>query len=57
VQVQVEARGGAPAEIELLVDELPLVKVGPPYQYSWDTAATAEGVHRLWARVVTSSRT
>lgn len=57
LQVQVSVEGGSPAEVELVVDELPLLKVGSPYQYSWDTSATPEGAHKLWARVVAGDRT
>lgn len=56
LQVQVEVRGGAPAEVELVLDELTLHKIGPPYQYTWDTGGMSDGVHGLSARVLTGSQ-
>jgi len=57
LQVQVDVSGGAPTEVELVVDELPLLKISPPYHHAWDTSSMPDGVHRLWARVVTATRT
>ncbi len=57
VPVNVRVAGGSPAAVAIWVDELEIVKVGSPYEYSWDTSTTTEGVHALWARVTAGSRT
>src|SRR3990170_3826353 len=49
--VEVDVQGGSPAEVQLMVGAVPLVKVEAPYRYDWDTTRSVQGTHDLWARV------
>jgi hypothetical protein len=55
--VQVDVSGGSPPEVQLVLDGQPLVRIGPPYAYAWDTTTVPEGSHELWARVQAGSAT
>jgi hypothetical protein len=57
VSVKVSVAGGDPSTLDVLRDGAPLVKLGPPFEYAWDTSREAEGTYRLVARVVVGERT
>jgi Bacterial Ig-like domain/Bacterial Ig domain len=50
VAFQVSISGTVPDTVELLRDGGPLATLTPPYQYTWDTSAEAEGTHEIVAR-------
>lgn len=52
VPVQVTVTGGEAEKVELLLDNVPLVNLAPPYSYTWGTSGVAEGHHTLSARAV-----
>jgi protocatechuate 3,4-dioxygenase beta subunit len=57
VEVQLTVAGGPPSAVELLKDGAVLARLSPPYHYTWETAAEAEGAHLLSARASAGTQT
>lgn len=55
VEIQLQVSGGEPSEIEITVNDGPLAKLTPPFQYQWDTSQVPEGTYTLKARFAEAS--
>ncbi|AKQ63210.1 hypothetical protein A176_000122 [Myxococcus hansupus] len=48
--ITVRALGGTPDTVELFLDGVLLATLLPPFEFTWQSAETTEGVHQLQAR-------
>ena len=55
IRVQLALKGGAPQQIELLVDDKSRGTAGAPFALQWDTSAETPGLHKVIVRVKDSS--
>lgn len=56
VAIEVVVTGGPAEEVVLMLGDVQLAEMQPPYEYAWDTSVVAEGDHALRARAVIDGR-
>lgn len=57
ITIQVATWGDRPEKVELLRNGEVLARIAPPFQYTWDTTADAEGQYEITARAFKKGET